>query len=60
MELGGKGKEREEGIWSQLKAEALDPEGGRTERGISSAEATIISRYHYLYGLEIYANAISG
>lgn len=67
MELEGKGEERGRG-WrerrhgrrSQSKAEALDPEGGRAERGIRSAEAAIISRHHYLYGLEIYANAISG
>lgn len=43
-----------------MKAGALDPEGGRAERGIRSAEAAIISRHHYLYVLEIYANAISG
>lgn len=67
MELGGKGEERGRGRrerrlgrWSPSKAEALDPEGGRAERGIRSAEAAIISRHHYLYGLEIYANAISG
>lgn len=68
MELGGREEERRErgrrerrdGRWSQSKAGALDPEGGRAERGIRSAEAAIISRHHYLYGLEIYANAISG
>lgn len=66
MELEGKEEERERG-WrerrlgrqSQSKAEALDPEGGSAERGIRSAEAAIISRHHYLYGLGSYANAIS-
>lgn len=52
--------ERRHGRWSQSKAGALDPEGGRAEKGIRSAEAAIISRHHYLYALEIYANAISG
>lgn len=67
MESGGKGeergrgrRERRHGRWSQLKARALDPEGGRAEKGIRSAEAAIISRHHYLYVLEIYANTISG
>ena len=67
MELGGKReergrgrRERRHGRQSQSKAEALDPEGGRAERGIRSAEAAIISCHHYLHGLEIYANAILG
>lgn len=53
-------RERRQRRWSQLKAGALDPEGGRAERGIRSAEAAIISCHHYLYALENYANAISG
>lgn len=52
--------ERRHGRWSRSKAGALDPEGGRAGEGIGSAEAAIISRHHYLYALEIYANAISG
>lgn len=65
IELGGKGEERGRGRRErrhkrQSKAEALDPEGGWAERGIRSAEAAIISCHHYLYGLKIYANAISG
>lgn len=68
MERGGKGgekkrrgrSERRHRRWSRSKAGALDPEGGRAEKGIRSAEAAIISRHHYLYALEIYANAISG
>lgn len=53
-------RERRQRRWSQLKAGALDPEGGRAEKGIRSAEAAIISCHHYLYALENYANAISG
>lgn len=51
--------ERRHGRRSQSKVEALDPEGGRAERRVRSAEAAIISRHHYLSGLEIYANAVS-
>lgn len=67
MELGGKGeergrgrRERRHGRGSQPKTKALDPQGGSAERGRRSAEAAIISHHHYLYGLEIYANGISG
>lgn len=60
-ECGGRGtRERRQRRWAQTKDEALNPEGGRAVRGIRSAEAAIISYHHYLYGLEIYANAILG
>ena len=67
MELGGKGRrerermERREGMGDGLRRR-LRPWTQREgeQRGIRSAEAAIISRHHYLYGLEIYANAISG
>lgn len=39
---------RRHGRQSRLKAEALDPEGGRAERALRSVEAAIISHHHYL------------
>lgn len=48
----GDGLSRRLRPWTQREGE----QRGERER---SAEAAIISRHHYLYGLEIYANAIS-
>lgn len=69
MELEGKEEKRErergdgekEGLGDSLRRR-LRPwtqREGEQRGGVRSAEAAIISHHHYLYGLEIYANAIS-
>lgn len=47
--------------WEMVSVEgwSLGPRGRESREGIRSAEAAIISHHHYLYVLEIYANAIS-